>query len=215
VLCKKGAPKAIPTMCNLTIKKDENLLPLRAKSCIVVLGTHEDWVWFDSECFAPVLCQDSLCFLGSLAIASRRPLCQGDCENALCQGILPDNEITILCPPMSNPKAAPDKYRLLQKTLYGLRWSPRHWYDEITPILFSLGLCPSLEDPCLFTGFVWDPLNPSASPSSLSLSLGIYVDTFFIFLKIPRLKSFSVNSYHNVAKLTSWGLSSGSLPYIF
>jgi hypothetical protein len=41
-LRKKGAPKAIPTMCVLTIKKDENLLPLRAKSRIVVLGNHED-----------------------------------------------------------------------------------------------------------------------------------------------------------------------------
>jgi len=41
-LHKKGAPKAIPTMCILTIKKDENLLPLRAKSRIVVLGNHED-----------------------------------------------------------------------------------------------------------------------------------------------------------------------------
>jgi hypothetical protein len=41
-LHEKGAPKAIPTMCVLTIKKDENLLPLRAKSRIVVLGNHED-----------------------------------------------------------------------------------------------------------------------------------------------------------------------------
>jgi hypothetical protein len=41
-LREKGAPKAIPTMCVLTIKKDENLCPLRAKSRIVVLGNHED-----------------------------------------------------------------------------------------------------------------------------------------------------------------------------
>jgi hypothetical protein len=41
-LRKKGAPKAIPTMCVLTIKKDENLLPLCAKSRILVLGNHED-----------------------------------------------------------------------------------------------------------------------------------------------------------------------------
>jgi hypothetical protein len=41
-LREKGVPKAIPTMCVLTIKKDENLLPLRAKSWIVVLGNHED-----------------------------------------------------------------------------------------------------------------------------------------------------------------------------
>jgi hypothetical protein len=41
-LWAKGVPKAIPTMCVLTIKKDEMLNPLRAKSHIVVLGNHED-----------------------------------------------------------------------------------------------------------------------------------------------------------------------------
>jgi hypothetical protein len=34
--CEIGAPKAIPTMPIRTIKKDENLLPLQAKSRIVV-----------------------------------------------------------------------------------------------------------------------------------------------------------------------------------
>jgi hypothetical protein len=48
-LHKKGASKAFPTMCVLTIKKDENLLPLRAKSRIVVLGNHEDRVWSKSD----------------------------------------------------------------------------------------------------------------------------------------------------------------------
>ncbi len=43
-LRKKGAPCTIPTMCVLTIKRDENLLPQHAKSCIVVLGNHEDRV---------------------------------------------------------------------------------------------------------------------------------------------------------------------------
>ena len=40
-LRETSAPKAIPTMCVLTIKKDENLMPLRAKSRIVVLGNRE------------------------------------------------------------------------------------------------------------------------------------------------------------------------------
>jgi hypothetical protein len=43
-LRKKGAPRAIPTMCVLTIKKDEQLRPLCAKSRTVVLGNHEDRV---------------------------------------------------------------------------------------------------------------------------------------------------------------------------
>ncbi len=54
-LCAKGAPRAIPTMCVLSIKKDEMLNPLRAKSRILVLGNHEDCVWTKSEKYAPVL----------------------------------------------------------------------------------------------------------------------------------------------------------------
>jgi hypothetical protein len=41
-LRKKGVPQAIPPMCVLAIKKDENLRPLCAKSQIIVLGNHKD-----------------------------------------------------------------------------------------------------------------------------------------------------------------------------
>jgi len=125
-LRKKGAPKAIPTMCVLTIKKDENLLPLCAKSRIVVLGNHEDPLWSKSDRFTPVLRQDSLRFLTSLAVQKRRALRQGDCKNAFCQGVLPPEETTIVRPPSGDPDADPNKYWLLLKTLYGLRRSPRH-----------------------------------------------------------------------------------------
>ncbi len=37
VLQEKGAPRAIPSMCVLTIKKDGNLLPLQEKCCIIIL----------------------------------------------------------------------------------------------------------------------------------------------------------------------------------
>jgi hypothetical protein len=65
---KKAAPKAIPTMCVLSIKKDENLCLLHAKFWIVILGNQEDRVWTKSNRFAPVLCQDSFRFLVSLAV---------------------------------------------------------------------------------------------------------------------------------------------------
>ncbi len=118
-------------MCVLTIKKDENLLPLRAKTGIVVLGNHEDRVWSKSDCFGPVLRHDTLRFLVSLSVEKHCPLCQGDCKNAFCQGILPVDEITIVRPPPGDPEANPQEFRLLQCTLYGLRRSPCHWYDKI------------------------------------------------------------------------------------
>jgi hypothetical protein len=109
-LWEKGAPKAIPTMCVLTIKKDKNLNLLQAKSCIVMLGNHEDHVWSKSDQFAPVLCGDSLHFLVSLAVEKWRPLRQGDCKNAFCQGILPPDEITIMHLPAGDPEAEPNEY---------------------------------------------------------------------------------------------------------
>jgi hypothetical protein len=147
-LWEKGAPKAIPTMCVLTIKRDELLLPPRAKSRIVVLGNRETRDWSRSDRFAPVLHFDSLRFLVSLAVQHRCGLKQGDCKNAFCQGILPPEEVTIVRPPSGDPDAAKDYYWLLQKTLYGLRRSPRHWYEKIDSILRSIGLILNAHDPC-------------------------------------------------------------------
>ncbi len=103
-------------MCVLTIKNDEHLMPLRAKSRIVVLGNCECHDWSKSDWFAPVLCFNSLRFLVNLAVQHRRGLKQGDCKNAFCQGILPPEEVMIVCPPSEDPDAPKDEYWLLQKT---------------------------------------------------------------------------------------------------
>jgi hypothetical protein len=70
-LREKGTPKAIPTMCVLTIKKDKHLMPLCAKSRIVVLGNRECRDWSKSDRFAPVLCFNSFRFLVSLVVQHR------------------------------------------------------------------------------------------------------------------------------------------------
>jgi hypothetical protein len=125
-LHKKGAPCTNPTMCVLTIKQDENLLPQHEKSQIVVLGNHEDRFWSKSDKFAPVLESESLCLLVSVAVEKQCPLCQGDCKNAFCLGILPPEEVTIVRPPLGDPDANPQEYWLLLQTLYGLQHSPQH-----------------------------------------------------------------------------------------
>jgi hypothetical protein len=54
-LLAQGAPRAIPSMYVLTIKKDEMLNPLCAKSQIIALGNHEDSIWTKSEKYTPIL----------------------------------------------------------------------------------------------------------------------------------------------------------------
>jgi hypothetical protein len=186
---------------------------LRAKSRIVVLRNHEDRIWKKSEKFAPILCPDSLCFLTSMAVASRRPLRQGDCKNTFCQGILLPDEITIVRPPSGDPKAAPDKYWLLKCTLYSLRHSPRHWYDKINAILCSIGLTPLLKDPCLYIGFIRDPSNPSAPPSLSPLSLGLYVDDFVYFSEDPEFEELFCRLLSERCKVDLWGLLNGFLEF--
>ncbi len=121
--------------------------------------------------------------LVSMAVKRQRTLKQGNCKNAFCQGILLDNEITIVKPPIGNPDAEKDEYWLLKKKLYCLRQSPHHWYTKIKTILNSLGLRDNPSDLCLFTGTIVDPSNPAASPSKAPLTLGLYVDDFISFPK--------------------------------
>jgi hypothetical protein len=161
-------------MCVLTIKMDKNLLPLHAKSRIVALGNLEERTWSKSDRFAPVLHQDSLRFLTSLAVEKCRPLRQGDCKNAFCHGILPPEETTIVRPPSGDPDADPQEYWLLLKT---------------NAILISIGLKPSLEDPCLYSGFIQDPSDPSSAKSTSPLTLGLYVDDFLYFSEDPSVEA--------------------------
>ncbi len=145
--------------------------------------------WSKSDWFAPVLCFDSLCYLVSLAVQNCCGLKQGDCKNAFYQGILSPEEITIIRPPSGDPDAAKDKYWWLLKTLSGLRRSPCHWYDKIDSMLHSIGLTPNAHDPCLYTGFVRDPWDPSASHRQLGFVLFIQYcfGTFSAFCWSPFL----------------------------
>ena len=107
---ENGCPQAIPTMCVLTIKKDENLLPLRAKSRIVVLGNHEECGWSKPQQYAPVLCYKSLRFLISMNVEQKHTLKQGDIRSAFCNGDLPPEEVTIILPPLGIPSAAKNEF---------------------------------------------------------------------------------------------------------
>ena len=104
------------------------------------------------------------------------------------QGILPDDEIMIVKPPIGDPDADKDEYWLFKKTLYGLRRSPRHWYNKITSVLASIGLRPNASDPCMFTGSVCNPNNPAADIPSAPLTVGLYVDDFVYFSEDPEVE---------------------------
>ena len=89
------AAMAIPTMNLFTIKNDKEGNPVRAKLRIVALGNLEKRIWSRGDRYAPVLSSTASRLLLSMAVSDRRKLKQGDCKNAFCNGILPEDEICI------------------------------------------------------------------------------------------------------------------------
>jgi len=162
----------LPTMAISTIKHEFGN-PKRAKYRIVALGNLDPHDWTKPDCYAPVMSMLELRLMVSIAIKFKRILKSGDFKQAFVQALLPPEEQYVLRPPIGCPHTEKNTYWKLQRTLYGLKRSPRHWYDKAIQILSKMGLqqCPNA--PCLFTGTIL--------PGKPPLFLGLYVDDFIFF----------------------------------
>ncbi len=165
--------KPLPTMAISKIKTDENGKPLRAKYRIVALGNLDPHSWTKADCFAPVMSSLELRFLFGLCTQMKRIPKGGDFIQAFCQSFLPDDEKYVCTPPPGCPITPPKTYLLLIKTLYGLKRSPRHWYETAVAGLESIGLKSLPNSPCIFTG----TLIPGQPP----IYLGLFVDDVIYF----------------------------------
>jgi hypothetical protein len=163
----------LPSMVVQTVKPDEFGNPIRAKSRIVALGNYEDTPWTKSDKYAPVIRKESCRLLTSMAIGLGRTQKQGDCKNAFCHPLLPENEKVIVRPPAGCPLSAPGELWLLKKTLYGLCRSPKHWFNKFKSAMTNIGLKACPHDPCVFTGVLVAGQPP--------IYLGVYVDDFTYF----------------------------------
>ena len=170
----------LPTMAISTIKFDEHNKPKRAKYRIVVLGNLDPHSWSKSDCYAPVMSLFELRLMTALSIRHKCILKNGDFKQAFVQAVLPKDENYVLKPPHGCPITPPNTYWLLQRTLYGLKRSPRHWYDRAKQILLGIGLTQCKHAPCLFHG--------SILPNEPPLYLGLYVDDFVYFSQSQKVE---------------------------
>ena len=170
---KHLCPYILPTMAVSTIKYDEYGNKKRAKFRIVALGNLEKHTWDKSDVFAPVLSLMELRLLIAIAVKYNRIAKNGDVKQAFVQAFLPPDEMYVMRPPPGCPYTPPNHYWLLKRTLYGLKRSPKHWYDKAVKILASIGIHKCPNSTCLFSG----RLRPDLPP----LYLGLYVDDFIYF----------------------------------
>jgi hypothetical protein len=170
---KKEIGTAIPTMVVSKIKYDESGVPDRAKYRIVVLGNLDPTNWSSADCFAPVLSALENRLLTVIATQFKVIPKTGDFVQAFCQSHLPPDERYICKPPAGCPITPPNTYLLLRKTLYGLKRSPRHWYNTAKKYLEQIGLAPCPNAPCIFSGSLFE--------GGPIIYVGLYVDDFIYF----------------------------------
>ena len=104
-------------MCIVVVKNNKDGKPLRAKSRIVVLGNFEDRLYQNYQRYAPVIKYSSLRLLTDKAVGYKHILQQGYCKNAFFNATLPEDEVTVIQPPIGNPYFQEDKHWLLEKTI--------------------------------------------------------------------------------------------------
>ena len=195
-LKKHNKATILPTMAISVIKKDGNGNPDRAKYRIVVLGNFDPNGWEKHDCFAPVLAQHEMRLLINMAVDMGVIPKQGDVSQAFCQAFLPHDELTICTPPAGCPITPSSTYWKLRKSLYGMRRSPRHWYNLAHTILTTIGLTRCPNSPCLYSGVI--------IPNQPPIYLGLYVDDFIFFSESPTVESHFQHEFEKHVSKVTW-----------
>jgi histone deacetylase 1/2 len=101
------------------------------------------------ETFSPVVKAATVRIVLSLAISRGWTLRQIDVSNAFLHGFL-EEDVFMHQPPGFEDPRYPQFVCKLQKSLYGLKQSPRAWYSRLSDKLQQLGFIPSVADTSLF-----------------------------------------------------------------
>ena len=85
-----------------------------------------------------------------MAIEHQQRLHQGYYKNAFCKATLPDNNTTMIKPQIGYPFSQPNELWIPDKTIYGIQYIPRHWFDNITSTLVDMVLTSSTQNPFVY-----------------------------------------------------------------
>jgi hypothetical protein len=130
-------------------KIDEHGTMVRNKARLVAQGyTQIEGIDFD-ETFAPVSRLESIRILLSIACHLGFKLYQMDVESAFLNGILQE-EVYVEQPKGFQDPHHPHHVYKLKKALYGIKQTPRAWYERPTTYLLAKGFTKGLADWTLF-----------------------------------------------------------------
>ncbi|KAI7943896.1 hypothetical protein MJO28_011424 [Puccinia striiformis f. sp. tritici] len=126
---------------------DGKLLKYKARLCVRGFRQIEGVNY--NHTFAPTGRVATLRMMFGLAASRDWDIQQMDVKCAFLNGI-PDEDIFIKVPDGVNIELPPGYGLKLQKSLYGLKQSPRCWYKALKDFFTSINFKPAGADPCLF-----------------------------------------------------------------
>ncbi|RVW94907.1 Retrovirus-related Pol polyprotein from transposon RE1 [Vitis vinifera] len=132
-----------------TIKYKADGLVERFKARLVARGFTQSYGIDYQETFAPIAKLNTIRILLSLAVNQDWCLQQLDIKNAFLNGDL-EEEVYMEIPPGFEESMAKNQVCKLQKSLYGLKQSPRAWFDRFTKAVLKLGYKQGQADHTLF-----------------------------------------------------------------
>jgi hypothetical protein len=182
---------ALPTKWVYKYKLDDAGNLIRFKALLVVCGNRQNSDFW-RETYAAVARSTTLKILLALVAALDLECDQADVVTASLNGKLDHDKILYICLPDG-------RYARLDKALYGLRRSPRLWYEELARFLASIGFDPIEADPCVFVNKTTEPL----SLLTLTTSCLLLAPS----LRWPPLKPLSLTSTNATTlaqSLTTW-----------
>ncbi|KAH9753027.1 protein kinase domain-containing protein [Citrus sinensis] len=121
----------------------------RYKARLVAKGFTQTYSIDYQETFAPVAKMNSIRVLLSLAASLGWQLQQLDVKNAFLNGEL-EEEVYMDLPPGFENEYGIEKVCKLKRSLYGLKQSPRAWFDRFTKSVHSFGYLQSQADHTMF-----------------------------------------------------------------
>ena len=139
------------------------------KARIVVRGFEQvEGVDFN-ETFAPTCKYKSIRTLLAIGATKDLEIHQLDVKTAFLHGTLKEDVYMKQPEGFEDPKH-PDWVCKLNKTLYGLKQSPREWYNEIQRVFQEMGLHRTEQDHCVFIGKI----------KGKTVRIGLYVDDILV-----------------------------------
>lgn len=130
--------KAIPCKWVYQLKPATRAEPRNYKSRLVAKGFRQIYGIDYEDTYAPVVRHTALRILLSVAVNKKMHVHGMDVKNAFLKSEL-DHEVYMQQPEVFVNQGNPNYVCKLEIAVFGLKQSPRQWYNSIRPVLESVG----------------------------------------------------------------------------